>query len=458
MSRLITISIIAIAAILTGCSGISKLSKANVDTPTQFDNSIMPQDSTSIADMDWREFYTDTILQGMIQKSLDNNRDFLKAAARVEEMRALLGETKASYLPEIGATVGGDNERTDYSGTGWDPDTELSLKATVNWEFNLWNAMKWGNRKVKETYQASIEDMKAMQVTLIANTAAAYFYYTALNNELDIVKETLRTREEALEKARLRYEGGLTPETVYQQAKVEHATTASLIPNLEQQITSARNALTLLMGEMPTDALPYDTQFTNTRLPDDISVGFTSDLLQRRPDIRAANRRLAAAMANVGLTYANRFPTFRINLQGGLENDALKDFLKSPYTYLLANIAGPIFDFGKRKKKYEAAIAQYDQARYEYEKTVITAFTEVNSALTAYHKYVDNYTLKTDLRDAALKYVDLAQLQYMGGTLNYIDVLDARRRYFEAQVGVSNALLNRYRSIINLYKVLGGGW
>lgn len=452
------LAIIATIILTTGCSGISKLSKVNVEPPTQFDNSIMPLDSMSIADMDWYEFYTDSILRSMIKKALDNNRDLLSAAAKIEEMRALMGETKASYLPEIGATVGGDSERTDYSGNGWDTDNEFSLKATLNWEYNLWNAMKWGNRKGKASYEASIEDMRAMHMTLIANTATAYFYYTALNNELSIVKETLQTREEALEKARLRYEGGLTPETVYQQAKVEYATTASLIPNLEQQITNARNALTLLMGEMPAEALPYDTSFTTTVMPDDVSVGIPSDLLQRRPDIRAASKRLSAAMANVGLTYANRFPSFRINLVGGLENSTLTDFLKSPYTYILGNIAGPIFDFGKRKKKYQASIALYDQARYDYEKTVIKAFTEVNSALTAYHKYRDNYTLKTDLRDAALKYVDLAQLQYMAGSLNYIDVLDARRRYFDAQIGVSNALLDRYRSVINLYKALGGGW
>lgn len=443
---------------LAGCSGVSNLSKVNVEVPSQFDNSIMPSDSASIADMDWQEFYTDTILQSMIRKALDNNRDLLSAAAKIEEMRAILGETKASYLPEIGLLAGGDNERTDYSGKGWDNDTELSLKATLNWEFNLWNSMKWANRKGSENYMASIEDRRAMQITLIANTATAYFYYTALNNELDIVKATLHTREEALEKARLRYEGGLTPETVYQQAKVELATTASLIPNLEQQITNARNALTLLMGETPTDALPYNTNFTTNVIPDDINVGFTSDLLQRRPDIRAASNRLAAAMANVGLNYANRFPSFSISFRGGLENSSLTDFLKSPYTYFIANLTAPVFDFGKRKKKYQASIAQYNQARYEYEKTVITAFTEVNSALTTYHKCRDNYTLKIDLRNAALKYVDLAQLQYMGGTLNYLDVLDARRRYFEAQIGVSNALLDRYRSVITLYKVLGGGW
>ena len=272
------------------------------------------------------------------------------------------------------------------------------------------------------------------------------------------MRETLRTRSEALEQARIRFEGGLTPETVYQQAKVEYSSTASLIPNLEQQIALARNALTLLMGEFPVDTLRPGIQFYASVLPDSISAGFPSTLLERRPDIRAARLRLAAAMADVGLTYAERFPSFRISFTGGLENKTLTDFLKSPYTYLISNITAPIFDFGRRKKRYQAAIARYDQARYAYEKTIITAFTEVNSALIAYDKYRRNYTLKASLRDAARKYVDLARLQYKAGSLNYLDVLDAQRRYFDAQIGVSSAMLDRYLTMINLYKVLGGGW
>lgn len=447
----------ALALALTGCSGVRNLERSRLDIPAAYQSGIQP-DSMSVADMQWYEFYQDSTLRTIIRKTLANNRDLLSAAAKVEEMRVMWGQTNAAQLPELGILAGGNHERTDYSGGGWSGNPELSLKATLNWEVNLWGAMKWARSGGRASYEASVEDRRAMQITLIAGAATAYFHYTALNNELSIVRETLRTRSEALEQARIRFEGGLTPETVYQQAKVEYSSTASLIPNLEQQIALARNALTLLMGEFPVDTLRPGIQFYASVLPDSISAGFPSTLLERRPDIRAARLRLAAAMADVGLTYAERFPSFRISFTGGLENKTLTDFLKSPYTYLISNITAPIFDFGRRKKRYQAAIARYDQARYAYEKTIITAFTEVNSALIAYDKYRQNYTLKASLRDAARKYVDLARLQYKAGSLNYLDVLDAQRRYFDAQIGVSSAMLDRYLTMINLYKVLGGGW
>ncbi len=163
-------------------------------------------------------------------------------------------------------------------------------------------------------------------------------------------------------------------------------------------------------------------------------------------------------MADVGMTYADRFPSLTIGFTPGFENDGLANFFKSPFTYTVGRIAGSIFDFGRKKRKYEAAIAVYDQTRYDYEKAVIGAFTEVNTSIIAYNRYRENFYVKSDLRDAAAKYVQLAWLQYRGGTLNYIDVLDAQRRYFDAQIGVNNALRDEYLALINLYKALGGGW
>lgn len=449
--------LIALLMFCTGCSGVGRLTSPDLKIPDRFSDN-REAEYMSIADMEWYQFYTDSTLRTMIGRTLANNRDLLSAAAKVDEMRALYGVTRAEQLPELSALAGGNLERTDYNGSGWSGDPEYSLKATLNWEVNLWGAMSWARRKGMAAYKASVEDLRAMQITLIANTASAYLHYIAMNSELAIVKETLRTHSEALEQARIRFEGGLTSETVYQQAKVEYSSTASLVPNLERQIALARNALTILMGEFPVDELPVGTMFLDYHLPDSVDVGIPSAILQRRPDIRAAEQRLASAMANVGLTYANRFPSFRISLTGGLENEALTDFLKSPYTYIIGNLTGPIFDFGKRKKKYEAAIAQYEQARLAYEKVVITSFSEVNNALTAYSKYQENYALKVSLREAAWKYVELSRLQYRAGSLNYLDVLDAQRRHFDAQIGESNALLDRYTALIDLYKALGGGW
>ncbi|MDE5827170.1 MAG: TolC family protein [Duncaniella sp.] len=442
---------------LTGCSGVRNLTPADTTVPDTY-MAGLEADSACVADMPWWEFYSDSTLCHLIRLTLDNNRDLLKAAARVEETRQLYGIDKLNLLPEISGLVGGNYETDNYGGSGITKDPEFDLKLTVSWEANLWGSLSWAKKSSAARFRASVDDLHAMRMTLISEVAYAYFRLIALDNELSIVRQTLATREESLDQARIRFEGGLTPETVYQQAKVEYATTASLIPNLRHQITVGRNALTMLIGEYPREILERGQLSLNTTLPDKIPSGLPSTLLQRRPDLRAAEHRLAAAMADVGVSYANRFPNIRLAFTPGFENDDLANFFKSPFTYSIGTITGTIFDFGRKKRKYQASIAAYDQARYDYEKAVITAFTEVNTALDAYNRVRQTAKLKVELRDAAVKYVHLAHLQYRAGTLNYIDVLDAQRRYFDAQIGVSNALRDQYFTLINLYKVLGGGW
>lgn len=444
---------------MASCSGVKNLAQADVEIPeTYVPGTVADSDSLTIADLQWWEFYSDSSLRRIISRTLENNRDLLKAAAKVEEMRRLYNIDKAGWLPELTAFANGNYETNNYGGSGVTKDPEYSLKAALNWEVNLWGAASWASRQGAAKYKASVEDLRAMRMTLVAEAAEAYFTLLALDNELAIVRQTLSTRNEALEQARLRFEGGLTSETVYQQAKVEYATTAALIPNLERKVSEARNAITLLMGEYPAEDIERGNLIINVMLPDAVPTGLPSTLLERRPDLRASEQTLAAAMANVGLTYANRFPNLRLGATFGLENDDMSHFLKSPFSYVVGSITGSVLDFGKKKNKYKAAIAAYDQARFDYEKCVMTAFTEVNNALVAYQKCHQASTLKASLRDAAGKYVQLAWLQYRGGPLNYIDVLDAQRRYFDAQIAVSNAIRDEYLALVYLYKALGGGW
>lgn len=446
----------ALAALaLVSCSGTRNLTRPDLEMPATFSGASL--DSMSYADMRWWEFYTDKNLRAIIDRTLENNRDFLKAAARMEELRQLYGVEKVNLAPTISASVSADRETSDYGGSGQKEDYEYGLKASLNWEINLWGAQSWARRQSKGQYLASVEDYRAMQMTLIAQAATAYFNLIALDNELAIVRQTLVTRSESLEQARLRYEGGLTSETVYQQAKVEYASAAALVPGLEQRMQVSLNAISLLTGEFPGRDIHRSHLYLETPMPDSLMPGIPSQLLQRRPDVRAAEQRLAAAMAGVGLKYADRFPNFRISLTGGLENDGLKDFFKSPYTYVLGSIAGPLIDFGRRRRSYKAAIQVYEQARMDYEKCVLTAFTEVDNAISCYRRARETAALRGSLRDAALKYVELARLQYRGGTLNYIDVLDAQRRYFDAQINYSNSRRDEYLALVNFYKALGGG-
>lgn len=445
---------------MSSCSGTKNLTRANIDMPASYmtgKDSISAPDTLTLADVKWWEFYSDPTLTAILRTALENNRDILKAAARVEQMRALYGVAKADLLPQIGANVAYSYETNKYNGGKTTTDPEYDLKFPISWEINLWGSMFQAKNAGQARFVASVEDYRAMRMTIIAEVATAYFKLLSLENELSIVRQTLKTREEALHLAKIRFEGGLTSETIYQQAKVEYSSTASLIPDLELRVTSMRNSLTTLMGEYPREAFENRDIVFDTDFADKLPAGIPSELLKRRPDLRAAEQRLRAAMADVGVSYADRFPSFRIGFTPGWENDGLKDFFKSPFTYTIGQITGTIFDFGRKKRKYEAAIASYDQSRYDYEKAVITAFTEVNTSLTAYNKYRENLRVKTELRDAAAKYVQLAWVQYRGGH-SYLDVLDAQRRYFEAQIGVNNALLNEYLALVNLYKTLGGGW
>lgn len=447
---------ISLIVFMSSCSGVRNCRAPELNLPP----TVMAShyDSTTIADMDWWEFYSDSTLCGIIDETLAHNKDILSAAMRVEQMRSLYGINKADFLPELKAGVYGNNETSDYYGENHLNDTEYGLKATLSWEIDLWGNLRWAKRKGAARYLESVEAERAMRMTLISQVAEAYFRLVALDNELSIVQRTLITRMEGVQQAKLRYEGGLTSEIVYQQAQVEYATTAALIPGLEKEIQTTSNAISILMGRYPREIIQHSRITEEPILSDSISIGLPSTLLQRRPDIKASEYELKAAMASVGIAYADRFPHFNISVTGGWENDGLDNFFRSPFSYIAGNITGPIFDFGRKKKKYQAALAAYDEARIRYEQKVLEAFKETNDAVITYRKAQKAASLKAELRDASRKYVDLALLQYRAGSINYINVLDAQRRYFEAQIGMSNAIRDEHIALVRLYKALGGGW
>lgn len=449
------IYIFVLALLVSSCSIQKRCQAPELNLP----NEIIAgeNDSLTIADIAWWDFYADSTLSKLIRKTLNNNRDMQAAEAHIRQMESLYRVNKAAQWPTLNAQVFGDRETNDYYGEKSTVDPELSLKASLSWEIDLWGSLRWGKRKGAAEYLASIEAARAMQMTLIAETATAYFELIALDQELEIVLQTVKTREESVNQARLRFEGGLTSETAYQQAQVELASASALIPDLEQRIALKENQIAVLSGEYPSK-VEREKFDLNVSLPEEISIGLPSTLLQRRPDVRQAEQQLQAAMASVGIAYADRFPRLTINLVGGLENDELTGFFKSPFSYIAGNFVAPLFTFGKKKSQYKAALAAYDEKRFAYEQKVLEVFREVNDAVITYQKKKRTSELQLNLFEAAQKYVDLAQLQYFNGVIRYIDVLDAHRNFFDAQIGLSNAIRDEYLAMVDLYKVLGGGW
>lgn len=454
MQRIITIMLCII--LLSGCSVSKKCTQPQLDIPENLYEGLA-KDSLCVADLDWMEIFKDSLLTDLIEQSLEYNKDMLTASARIREYERRHRISRADFFPSVGIDAYVDRETVGSPDNGSSVALEVSGRLAFSWELDFLGRLRWTDRKTFAEYMQTVEARRSLQMTLVADVASSYFDLIALDRELEIVKRTLSTRKENLKQARLRFEGGLTSEIPYQQAQVEYAHTAAMIPDLEMQIRLKENDISFLTGRTPT-VIQRSGRQTLTIPHDMLQVGLTSDLITRRPDIREAEQELRSAMAQVGVDWAERFPRFAIGIDLGFESTDFQGFLKSPLTYMIGELTTPVFAFGKRKAKYEAALEAYEGARFQYEKKVILAFKEVNDAIVKYKSAEQATELMNDLCSSSRKYVELARFQYLNGQISYIDVLDAQRSYFNAEIDHSNAIRNHYLAMINLYKALGGGW
>lgn len=449
------LAILVAGVCLTSCKVGKPYARPNLSLPEQLGP--RQADSTSMGDLSWWEMYNDTTLRDLIAQTLAHNKDLEIATARMEELAALKRIDVANLFPQATARLNANREATNYGGDNLDADLEASLTATVSWELDIWGNLRWARDRSKAEFLASVENCRALRLSLVAQMAQSYFELTALDNELNIVRRTLEARQEGVRLAEIRFKGGLTSEIVYQQAQVELARTATMVPDLERRIALKESEISLLTGDYPQkinrNALPekYD-------LPDHLPLGLPSGLLERRPDIRQAEQELKAAHAEVGVAYTNMFPRLSLTATLGVESDELKTLLRSPYTYPAGNLLAPLFSLGKHRAALKAKRAAYEGCVARYEKTVLNAFKEVHDAIVNFNKIEDIYESRRQLAEASRTAVDLAQLQYINGVIGYLDLLDAQRSYFDAQVSLSNAVRDKQLMLINLYKVLGGGW
>ncbi len=444
-----------LGTVIISCSTARHCASPELGMPQNFN--LEDCDSTTIADMEWWGVYTDTLLQDLIRQALGHNKDMLIAAERVTEMKNLYRIDKSGLWPSLSAKAGGDHEWENYGGSNPSASPEISARLDLTWEIDLWGSLRWASRKGAAEYLSSVEAQRAMRMTLVSEVATAYFELIALDNQLQIVNQTLETRKEGVKQAKLRFEGGITSETSYQQAQVELATAAARIPELERKIAVKESQISLLCGSYPDSVVRKASKITI--IPDsELPVGLPSYLLERRPDLRQAEARLRAAEAAVGVAHADRFPKLTIGLAAGFENDEFRTFLQSPLFYAAGGIVSPLFSFGKRKARFNAAVSAYNQEKLAYEKAVLSAFKEVYDAVVTYRTARENTVLMRDLRSSTKKYVELAHLQYINGVIRYIDVLDAQRKDFTAQIDLSNAISDESLAFVALYKALGGGW
>lgn len=451
----------AVLLLLSGCQLGKHYTRPQLDLPVSLQDSAhadtLHADTLCFADYPWDWLYADTLLQDLIRRTLVYNKDMQMAAARVKELAAMKRIDFANLFPSVNFRGYAEKEADNYGGDAYSPDNQFDLKAVVSWELDLWGKLRWAKDASVAEFVGSLESRRALQMSLVAQVAQAYFELVALDNELAIVRQTVEARRESLHLVRLRYEGGLISEIPFRQAQVELAKTVTLVPDLERKITLKENELSFLTGEYP-HGIRRTPSTVDIVLPDNLPVGLPSALLERRPDVRQAEQNLIAATAEVGVAYTSLFPSITLTAHLGAESEELEDILKSPYHLLSGALLQPIFAMGKNRARLKAKKAACERAAYAYEKAVLSALKDAYNAITEFNKIKDIYDTRLRLEQSAKSTLDLAELQYVNGAIGYMDLLDAQRTYFEAQLSLSYAIRDKRITMVNLYKALGGGW
>ena len=452
------IRILLIAALMpavVSCKIGKKYVRPDLDLPQLIDSTAT--DSSSVKDIEWQTLFADPALQDLIYKALDYNKDLKIAVARVNELAEQKRISTADMLPSIGGQFYGRKEGMFYGHRNKTYDDQINLVGRVSWELDIWGKLRWAKESTVAEFLASVENQRAVRISIIAQVARAYFELVALDNELKIVRQTLNSRAEGVRLAEIRYRGGLTSEIVYQQAKLELARTETLIPDLERQISLKENEISFLTGDYP-HSIKRTEDLATIPMPESLPIGLPSTLLQRRPDIREAEQHLIAANAEVGIALTSMFPSLSLTGQFGAESEVFKDLLKSPFHQIIGNLLSPMFGAGQNIARHKSKKAAYERAKAEYEKAVIGAFRDVHNAITNFNKIKEICKLRDTYEKLSKSTMELAQLQYLNGVIAYLDLLDVQRGYFDAQISLSNAIRDKQIMLVNLYQSLGGGW
>jgi multidrug efflux system outer membrane protein len=461
---------VLMAAVLSSCRVVGpNYTKPIVTAPPTFRGAAdepVPADTVSLADLKWFEVFKDEALQDLIRTALEQNYDLRDAVVRVDAARASLGVTKADQTPTIGVGVDVTTLRSSRNGSfpfpeGFEQRRTFGSVALnlLTFEADVWGRLKRATEASRANLLASEENRKAVVTTLVSDVAATYFNLLELDAELEIARRTLATREESLKLIRTREHKGVATTLDVRQAEQLVHSAARSIPEIEQEIEQAENQISLLLAQNP-GAIKRGQSLMQQEQPVSVPAGLPSELMERRPDIRAAEQELIAANASIGVAKAAYYP--RISLTGVLgsqSGDLLGLFKGAAGTWqFVPQVSQPIFNGGRNRSNVELATAQQQLALIQYERTIQTAFREVSDTLVQHQKVREVRSRQELLVGTLQDRSRLSYMRYRGGVDTLLNALDADRDLFDAELGLAQTRRNELLTLVQLYRALGGGW
>ena len=408
----------------------------------------------------WPDLIQDPVLRQLVDTSLHRNRDVRTALAVIDEFRAQYRATRGALLPELTANGQAGRNQTVFGTFGSFTYNVYRATADLSWELDVWGRLRRSMQGASGELGAREEDRRALQLSVIADVAAAYVDLRAADLNLAISRRTLDSRRQTLELARQRLERGLISELDVRQFEAEVATPAASVADFERQVAQRENALSVLVGHNP-GVIVRGRPLTELVGRISVPAGIPSALLERRPDVRSAEATVRAATARVGVAEAGRLPTFLITGQYGTQSTEFSNWFGSGTNIwqAFAGVSIPLFTEGRPGgEQVNIARARAAQARSHYEQTVLVALREVEDALVGLRTAQDRTAAQERQVIALRRALQLADLRYQNGVSSYLDVLDAQRGLFAAELGLTQAQRDQLIAGVQLYQAAGAGW
>jgi multidrug efflux system outer membrane protein len=444
--------------LLAGCKLTPDYERPELGVPPAWDEAHPPGDS--IANLEWWELYQDRQLEFLIRTALEENKDLGIALARIAESSARVTVTRSDQFPFV--DVFGDAGRGRQSQFVF-PDAptqdQFGLSAQLSFELDIWRKYSRATEGARADLLATEAAYRSVTISLVGTVANAYLLLRDLDARLAISERTARTRSESLEIIDARFEKGIVPELDVHQARIELAEADAAVATFERQVAQAEHALRILIGRYP-GPIARGLALEDQQLAPEIPAGLPSELLQRRPDVVAAEQQLAAETARIGVAEALRWPSISLTASLGTVATELSDLNtnEAKAWNILAGVIAPIFNSGRLKANARAQRAVAEQLLRNYEATVLQAFREVEDSLVAVRTLRVEHEARLRARQAAQSAARLSRARYDGGVVDYLEVLDSERSLFRSELEESSTRRGSLEAIVQLYKALGGGW
>jgi multidrug efflux system outer membrane protein len=456
------LAVTLLSLIFGGCMVGPDYRKPVVETPQSW--RFAEKETKELVNATWWEQFNDPVLNELIAVALRENKDLKIAAARVEEFRGRYAIARSPLFPQVGAGFSAGGQRTTERGqfplpaTAKNPVELYQANFFATWEIDLWGKLRRGTEAARANLLSTEEGRRGVILSLVTSVAGAYVNLRVLDRQLEIANRTAGSREESFRIFTLRFKSGYISDLELSQVKSEYERALAAIPAIEKAISQQEDGLSVLLGLNP-GAIRRGKTIDELELPA-VPAGLPSELLERRPDIRQAEQELVSANAQIGIAKAQFFPSISLTSLFGWESTRLSKLFTGPaqmWTWA-APVTQPIFTGGAIAEGVKAAGAFRDEALFQYQKSIQNAFRDVDDALVDQRRTREQLEAQKRQVEALRTYAGTARLRYDNGYTSYIEVLDAERSLFDAELGLTQTKGGLFQALINLYKAIGGGW